>query len=262
MAQLRPALTLGALLALLFVTNPAHTQETAQQIVDAALDKNATGFQTGAVEMTVTTEDKGGAQKIRRLSAMSKRAPQGQRTRVKLLAPDEVKGQSFLFKEQKEAEDLVYWYLPAFAVTRRIQGEGKKGTFMGTHLTYADLESRDIKNSTYRKLKDESIGKHAVYVIEAKPKKPADSDYSRVLFYVRKSDKMPLKVKFFAKGNPKQESKIMFMEKIDKQGERTYVKQMSVRPSEGGYTRIIIDAIDFDRDIPDIVFTPEDLANQ
>lgn len=253
-----------SIVALVFVVlglaGNVSAEETAQAIIDAAVDKNATGFQTGVGQLTITTEDKGGDKKTRRLQVRSKRTDEGQRTLVKLLAPDEVKGQGFLFKEVKAGEDLVYWYLPAFGVTRRIAGEGKKGRFMGTHLTYSDLESRDVRDAKYKKLADEKIGKNEVYVIEATPNKSAESDYSKVIMYVRKSDKMPLKVKFFDRAG--KENKVMFTEKIDSQGDKTYVKQMSVRAAAGGFTRLTVDAIDFDKSIPDVVFTPESLANE
>ena len=247
-------------LLLCAVVVPAAAEETAQSIIDAAIDKNATGFQTGIGQLTITTEDKGGDAKTRRLQVRSKRGDDGQRTLVKLLAPDEVKGQGFLFKEVKGGEDLVYWYLPAFGVTRRISGEGKKGRFMGTHLTYADLESRDVRDGTYLRLPDEKIGAFEVYVIAATPNKKSDSDYSKVVMYVRKEDKMPLKVKFFDRAG--KEDKVIFTEKIDTQGDRTYVKQMTVRPAAGGFTRLTVDAIDFERVIPEVVFTPESLANE
>lgn len=246
-----------ALLLALALASPAAAQD-AQEIMRSALERNSTGFQTGAVEMTVTTEDKGGTQKVRRLSAMSKRSDQGLRTRVRLLAPDEVKGQSFLFRQVKGGEDQVYWYLPSFAVTRRIQGEGKKGSFMGTHLTYADLESRDLKDATYKKLADEKIGPHEVFVIEATP---ADqSEHQKVLAYVRKEDRILLKVRFY--DTQGKESRVLFVEKLDKQNGETYAKQLTLRPTAGGYTRMVIDKLDTRTDIPDVIFSPEALSHE
>ncbi len=257
---MRHVSVIAVVLVTMGVAGQLSAEETAKSIIDAAVDKNATGFQSGIGQLTLTTEDKGGDAKTRKLQVRSKRGDEGQRTMVKLLAPDEVKGQGFLFKEVKDGEDLVYWYLPAFGVTRRISGEGKKGRFMGTHLTYADLESRDVRDGTYLRRPDEKIGAFEVYVVEATPAKGSDSDYSKVVMYVRKTDKMPLKVKFFDRAG--KEDKVIFTEKIDTQGDRTYVKQMTVRPAAGGFTRLTVDAIDFERSIPDVVFTPESLANE
>ena len=117
-----------------------------------------------------------------------------------------------------------------------------------------------MRDGTYLRLPDEKIGAFEVYVIAATPNKKSDSDYSKVVMYVRKEDKMPLKVKFFDRAG--KEDKVIFTEKIDTQGDRTYVKQMTVRPVEGGFTRLTVDAIDFDKEIPDVLFTPEALANE
>ena len=249
-----------AIAALLLAASTAAAGDSADDIINDALDTNATSFQSGIAQMTLITEDKAGDRKTRRLATTTKDTGEGQRSLVRLLEPDEVKGQAFLFKENKAGEDMVYWYLPAFGVTRRIAGEGKKGSFMGTHMTYADFESRDIKDATYKRLKDEKIGTTEVFVIEATPKKTADSDYGKVVVYVRKSDRIPLKVRFFDKSG--QPAKVLFVEKLDKQGERTIVKQMTIRPASGGFTRLIVDAIDLDKDIPDVLFTPEALANE
>jgi outer membrane lipoprotein-sorting protein len=253
-------MAIPAVLAALILSTPAQAEETTQQIIDAAIEHNATGFQTGTARLTITVETRAGEVRVRTLRVRSKRTSEGQRTLVKLLSPDEVKGQGFLFREVQGGEDLVYWYLPAFGVTRRVSGEGKRGQFMGTHLTYADMESGDVKDAVYKRKADEKVGKFDVYVIEAAPKKTADSEYSKVVMYIRKSDKMPLKVRFFAKNG--KEDKVLFTEKLDTKGDRTYVKQMSVKPAAGGFTRITVDTIDFDREIPDVVFTPEALANE
>ena len=246
--------------AAMLCASPLAADESAQSIMEDALDTNSTAFQSGVASITLTTEGDDGARKTRRLQTTSKNSDQGQRSLVRLLSPEEVKGQAFLFKENKQGEDLVYWYLPAFSVTRRIKGEGKKGAFLGTHLTYADLESRDLKDADYKRLEDTTIGKHEVYVIEATPKAGTESDYARVVAYIRKSDRIPLKLRFFDGAG--QAARTIFVEKLDKKGGRTYVKQMSVRPAAGGVTRLTVDAIDFDKDIPDVLFTPESLANE
>jgi len=250
----------GVALAIVGVGAPASAQESADAIVHAAIDNNSTGFQSGVGRMTVLTEDKGGDRKERVILFKGASGPAGRRTLVRLLAPDEVKGQAFLFREVKDAEDQVYWYLPAFGVTRRISGGQKKGSFMGTHFTFADLESRDIKEATYKKLPDDKIATAEVYVIEARPKHADDSDYGKVVLFIRKTDRMLLKARFFDKAGA--ELKTMFIEKLDKSGEHRYVKQMTLRPADGGLTRMTIDAVDFDAPLSDVEFTPEALSNE
>lgn len=237
----------------------AFAQEpTAQQIIDKALDQNAMGFQSGRAQLTLTIEDAKKDRRVRKLEVKSKNVGELARTLVTLTEPKEVRGQAFLFAEQT-GEDDVWMYLPAFKVTRRIEGGQKNGSFLGSHFTYADLESRDLKDADYEKLPDEKIGSNDVYVVKSKPKKDAKSDYAEVVVYVRKSDYIPLKVKFFGKGGKLE--KTMFVEKLDKTSDgQTYAKQMTLRPDGGGFTTITIDALETGTEIPDAVFSKEQLG--
>lgn len=230
---------------------------SADEIVDKALEQNAMGFKSGQAQIQLVVEDKKGDKRTRKLDVKSKKISDLGRTRVELLAPKEVKGQAFLFAEQS-GEDDVWMYLPAFKVTRRIEGGQKDGAFLGSHFTYADLESRDLKEATYKKLADEKIGKFDVWVIETTPNKDASSDYSKILLYVRKSDYTPLKVKFFEGSD--EPSRILFVEKLDKTSKgETYAKQMTLRPSSGGRTTMVIEALT-DAELDDALFSKDALG--
>lgn len=251
---------IATLLVMLLIPAAVFAQDaapTADEIIDKSLDQNAMGFQSGKAQLMLTIEDSSGSQRVRKLDVKSKQVGDLGRTLVTLTSPKEVRGQAFLFSEQK-GEDDVWMYLPAFNVTRRVEGGQKKGAFLGSHFTYADLESRDLKESTYKKLPDEKIGSNEVYVVEATPKPGAGSEYTKVITYVRKSDYIPLKVKFFGKGDKLE--KTIFVEKIDKTSDgQTYAKQMTLRPSGGGYTRLNIAALE-SAELPDSVFSKDQLG--
>lgn len=255
----RIATTLALVLAGLLLGAPAGAQElSADEIIDKALDQNAMGFQSGKAQLTLTIEDKKGGRRVRSLEVKSKKLGELGRTLVTLTAPKEVRGQAFLFAEQT-GEDDVWMFLPAFKVTRRIEGGQKNGAFLGSHFSYADLESRDLKESTYERRPDEKIGKDDVYVIKATPKKGAQSDYTEVVTYVRKTDFTPLKVKFFGKGQKLE--KTIFVEKLEKTAEgETYAKQMTLRPTTGGFTTLQIDALETGTELPDSVFSKDQLG--
>lgn len=232
--------------------------KTADQIIDAMLDGNDSfGVGAGQAQLTLLIEDQRGDRRTRKLAVRSKKLGDAARTVVTLTAPSEVKGQAFLFAENLEGEDDVWMYLPAFGVTRRVEGSQKKGSFLGTHFTFADLESRDIKDSTHERLDDEKIGKTAVYVISSTPKDPSSSSYGKVTSYVRQSDSQILKVRFYDK-DKKSVLKTIFVEKIAKSSDgKPYAKQMTLRSKAGGYTTLVIDGVDEKAEIPDALFTRE-----
>lgn len=257
-------LFLAALAAALTLPITASAQGgeelSADEIIDKMLDQNnSLGVKSGEASLTLLVEDRAGNRRVRKLDVKAKEL-KTVRTRVELTAPKEVKGQAFLFAQNKSGEDDVWMYLPAFGVTRRIEGSQKKGSFLGTHFTFADLESRDIEQATYKRLEDGKIGKAAVYVIESYPKKPEESDYGKVVSYVRKSDYMPLKFKFYGK-DKKTELKTIFVEKIAQNDQdKPYIKQMTLRSKKGGFTTIAIDDVDAGAELPDAIFSKDQLG--
>lgn len=233
--------------------------KTADQIIDEAMEQNSLGFKAGQADLALIIEDKAGDRRVRKLDVKSKKLGGGARTLVTLTAPKEVKGQAFLFAENPDGEDDVWMFVPAFSVTRRIEGSQKKGAFLGSHFTYADLESRHLDEGKHKRLGDEKIGEHAVWVIESTPTNKSTSDYGKVITYVRKSDSMPLKAKFYDKSGDL--AKTLFVEKLDKTDDgESYVQQMTLRPKAGGYTTIQIGGFEADADLPDSLFSKDQLG--
>ena len=245
------------LAATLCLTTTAWADDlTAKEIVDKSLDQNAMGFQSGKARITLQIQDKKGDERVRTMDVRSKDIEGLGRTRMELVAPKEVKGQAFLFVE-RDTEDDVWMYLPAFKVTRRIESGQKNGSFLGSHFTYADLESRDLKGGSYKRMPDEKIGKTDVYVVESVPKK-GTSDYTKVVVWVRKSDFTPMRMRFFEKGD--KVVKTLFVEKLSKtQKGQTYAKQMRLRAESGGFTVIKIDALE-EAEISEAVFSKDQLG--
>ena len=237
----------------------AADEESADEIIDKALDKNALGFKSGQADVALIIEDKAGSRRVRKLDVKSKKIGDATRTLIELTHPTEVKGQAFLFAENTDGEDDVWMFVPAFSVTRRIEGSQKSGSFLGSHFTYADLESRDLEDADYKKREDAKIGKHAVYVIEATPEKGSDSEYGKIVTYVRKSDYMPLKIRYFDKSGKKEET--LFVEKLDEtDGGDTYIERMTLRPKTGGFTTIKIESFDPGKELADSLFSKDQLG--
>jgi hypothetical protein len=259
----RALLTTGALTLLWSASALAQKGRdlTAQQIVDEMISRqSALGFDVGHAQLTLTIRDRTGDTRLRKLDVRSKKMDGAQRTLVRLLEPAEVKGQTFLFSENKNGEDDIWMFVPAFKVTRRVEGSQKKGAFLGSHISFSDLESRDVKQANSVRLPDETISKDEVFVIESTPKDASASDYGKVITYIRKKDYIPVKVKFFAKDG-KSEAKTLFVQRLDTGANgKTYIKQMTIHAKEGGSTTIVLDTLDEKAEIPDAIFSKEQLG--
>ena len=77
-----------------------------------------------------------GQQRTREIQAWNKRSPGGDNMLIRFLAPADVSGTSFLM-----TGDDMWLYLPALGKVRRIAGHARKGSFMGSDLSYEDMES-------------------------------------------------------------------------------------------------------------------------
>ncbi|MFW5967124.1 MAG: outer membrane lipoprotein-sorting protein [Persicimonas sp.] len=256
--KIKTYITLSVAAMLTLVAATAHAEKSADEIIEKALESNALGFQAGEAKVSLDIEDRAGESRERKMGVKSKDSDDGSRTLVELTAPKDLKDQAFLFSENDDGSDDVWMYVPAFEVTRRIEGSQKNGAFLGSHFTYADLESRDIEEGSYTRLDDDKVGEHPVYVVRTTPEDD-DSEYGKVLTYIRKSDFFPLRIEFFDEEGGKE--KTLFIEEIEETDDgKKYTKKMTLRPESGGYTTIEINSLDAKSDLPDSLFSKEQLG--
>jgi hypothetical protein len=147
------ALLFGALFAA-----PLSSQQPVESAewVARQMDERDTG-RDGRVEMTMRLYDRQGRVRERSLVLSSLRAARrgsgqgeiGDRTLVRFLSPGDIKGTGLLVWEHPSAEDERFLYLPALGRVRRIAGDEKQESFVGSDLSYEDIGSRDITEYTY-----------------------------------------------------------------------------------------------------------------
>lgn len=236
----------------------ADADRSADDIIDSALERNAMGFESGRAEVSLAVETDKGDRRERTMIIKSREVDGQRRTLVELTDPADLKGQSFLFARNESGADDIWMYVPAFSVTRRIEGSKKEGAFLGSHFTFADLESRQLRSGTYKKLDDVEISGHDCHTIRATPKDDDDAQYGKVVAYIRKSDDIPMKIEFFDKDdNP---TKTLYTQKISTADDTTYIEQMTMKSEQGGFSRIRIDAFKQQTDAPATAFTKDQLG--
>src|SRR4051812_5342424 len=74
---------------------------------------------------------------------------QGDKSLIRFLSPNDIKGTALLVWEHPNADDERFLYLPAIGRVRRIAGEEKQQSFVGSDLTYEDIGGRDIAEYMY-----------------------------------------------------------------------------------------------------------------
>jgi outer membrane lipoprotein-sorting protein len=91
------------------------------------------------------------------------------RTLVVFEEPAAVKGTAMLTWEHKDGDSDQWLYLPSQKKLQRIAQGSKKSYFMGTDLTYEDLEPEQMSDVIYTMLEPETIDGQECYVIESVP---------------------------------------------------------------------------------------------
>jgi outer membrane lipoprotein-sorting protein len=198
---MRVRLVLCILAGSLVLAGEARAGLTAQQIIDKAMAHSYLGKDGSQAKVRMTLTNRRGAQRVRTLLVWSQRQARRTRSLVRIIAPADVRGTSFLFRENASGADDMWLYIPALKRTRRIVGKARQGRFLGSDFTYADLEARGLKGATHKRLADSRISRFACYVIEAKPKRGSGSRYSRIVAWIRKDNFVAIRLKMYDRRN-------------------------------------------------------------
>ncbi|MBN2618181.1 MAG: outer membrane lipoprotein-sorting protein [Spirochaetales bacterium] len=169
-------------------------------------------------------------------------------------SPASVKDTRFLKQENGGRADDKFIYLPALKRVRRIASSDGSKSFMGTDLTYDDMESRDVERDTHSLLREESFNGVDCYVVRAEAKDPADSQYAYRVSWIRKDNFVPIKTELFDKSQKLEKvMTVLDLQNID--GFWTPMKAQMENVQTNHKTVITIQKIEFDKGVSKNIFT-------
>ena len=105
-----------------------------------------------------------------------------------VLEPKVDRGISFLRKEYENKDNEIRMWLPAFNKIRRINSNRMNDSFMGSDLSYEDLNSRVLSDNNYDRLNDELFNGIDCYVLNVISKPELKSAYSKHILWVSKKN--------------------------------------------------------------------------
>jgi len=130
---------------------------TAESVARQVQDRNTGRDSRGSMRMKLF--DRHGRVRERALSLLTLRgrgtpgaaatAPDGDRTLIRFLYPNDIRGTSFLVWEHPDAEDERFLFLPSLGRVRRIAGTEVQESFVGSDFTYEDIGGREFDDYTY-----------------------------------------------------------------------------------------------------------------
>jgi hypothetical protein len=117
----------------------------AQQIEDRNTGRDS------RAEMRMRLFDRRGRPRERALTITTLRgnSGRGDRTLLRFTYPNDIRDTAFLVWEHQDADDERFLFLPALGRVRRIAGEEKQESFVGSDLSYEDIGGRGISDYTW-----------------------------------------------------------------------------------------------------------------
>ena len=160
--------------------------------VARALDARDTGKDSRG-EMRMRLFDRQGRVRERSLSIAALRSVSGKgdKTLVRFTAPNDIRGTSFLVWEHPEGDDERFLYLPALGRVRRVAGQEKQESFVGSDLSYEDIGGRDVADYSYAFASEHATwtapdgGKYAAWALESRAR-DANAEFPRSVSIVLK----------------------------------------------------------------------------
>lgn len=175
---------------------------------------------------------------------------------VKFTEPANVAGTAFLM-----VEDDMWLYLPALGKVKRIAGSAKQGSFMGSDLTYEDMQA--LGNTGFAvdyqsELIDEvELGDNQAYHLQLEPRGD-ELAYNKLEMWVDKDIWLPLKIEYYNKSDELE--KVLKTEAHKQIDGRWTATRMEVENKlKGSKTVLVIKEVDFAREIDDKIFTTRSL---
>ena len=192
-----PALAAAVVAASILVTGqsrPGTTPSlTADDVATRSIDRD-TGRDSRA-EMQMRLYDRRGRVRERTMVLQTLRASgsTGDRTLVRFEYPNDIKRTAFLVWDHEEEEDERFLFLPALGRVRRIAGDEKQESFVGSDLSYEDIGGRDVADYTYAFADEDALwtapdgSVHEAWLLESRARDP-NASFPRSTSLIRKDN--------------------------------------------------------------------------
>jgi len=233
---------------------------TGEQIAQRTLRGDAFGWDGAKTRLRMTLAERGGSARTRVMEILGRRSGGLLQTVVRFLSPQDVAGTAFLMLEQRGQRSEQHIYLPGLRRTRRIVGRETEGSFMGSDFTYADMQGVDPKHATHTRLPNENVGNTPCYVVESTIKPEAHSAYAKTQSWVRTTDYLPLRTRFFDRAGTL--LKTLYTRRVGELNGKPIVMEARMEnQANGHHTELVVEAIERSDGLPDTVFTPSALEH-
>ncbi len=211
---------------------------------------------------TMTLTSKGHKPRYRTLYTYRMDTDDGEtRSLIRFSKPADIAGTGLLTLDRPGQASNQWIYLPALDRARRIASSRKGGNFVGSELYYEDLQKREVDDDRHQVLGKGKVGKIVTTMLESIPVDSDNSVYSKRISWIHAKILIPLQIEYFKAGHdqPVKRLKVKKIKKI--QGYWTVLDSTMTDLKNGKKTRMATEAIQYDQDLPDKLFSRQALSD-
>lgn len=193
-------LLLGAILIAIWQLSEVKAEEklTGKEIIDKVVNRDKPSDSLAKVTMILI--DKKDRKRVRTVEFKRKSFEGLEKALIRFYEPADIKGTGFLVWENKGKDNDQFLYLPSLKKIRRITSKQKHESFMGTDFAYEDMSSKEVKEKgKHTLLKSDAVDGFDCYVVETIPSAEEDSQYSKIINWIRKDIFLPVQGEFYDK---------------------------------------------------------------
>ena len=236
---------LGLVISLGFL-NVSHAAPTASEVMERSY--SSTRLDSSISNATFKLTSASGQERVRNTFGVTKQSGADQNTRrmIRFLTPSDVRNTTSLIVENAKGEDEIWVYLPALKKARRVAGGNKKGSFMGTDLSYADVLGYRPELWRHRLLKEELFNNVNTWVIESIPVDETvanDSGYNKRISWISKDNFVAIQVQAYDLGGALLKTTLNTQLKaVDSARTKWQAMQIDVLNHQSGHqTKLVLD---------------------
>lgn len=144
-------------------------------------------------DMRMILIDKNGKKRIRDMKSYSKDFGSDKYQIIFVKSPTDLKNTAFLtYDYGKTSKNNDQWlYLPVLKKAKHIHGSGKSSSFMGSDFSYYDMNNHNLKDYSFKLLKEITLKGYSAWVIESTPRTSKvlkKSGYIKAINVIEKKD--------------------------------------------------------------------------
>lgn len=181
---------------------------TAEQVARQSMERD--NGRDSRSEMRMRLFDRQGRVRERVMTLLARSSTgKGDRTLIRFSYPNDIKNTAFLVWEHPGADDERFLYLPALGRVRRIAGEEKQESFVGSDLSYEDVGGRDVTDYTYTFVNENATWtapdgtRHEAWQLESRAR-ASGATYPRSVSLIRKDNFVMVRAELFNQRNERE----------------------------------------------------------